>query len=213
MNSHQAIEHFKSECEKYYKYRVAFLRAESRSSLSVVRYPVFLDVNSLDDLPKKPGVVWIVRPSNWEGGDEFASAFKWNPVIVVNSPKRIAAFKRGSGRSINGRNALRHGRINWKETHDRFMNWWNDTISFSKSYSKSIEKINKKLCRKAWDETDDLREYVVNNHMCYSLTRPADGKGLFVSCAHHKHNLPFQTITIFNSVEELKSRYPFFQSV
>ncbi len=205
MRTEEALAEYEKEAEAYHRARLAVQRGEKAS----MRHPRRNPVQSLEDFPQKPKVVWIVRPPGYSGDDTLERAFHFDSIVCVSSSEGKLGFKRNSGRSIKGHNALRHGRINWPETHRRFSAWWKDSQHRIAEYERNLRALDDKWRRWVWDQNDAYRKYLLREGLWYALTRyPQSSRFRFsVACAHDKSALVDSEV--FENVEQLQKIFPF----
>ena len=210
MKISEALDLRRHEAEAYNRARVALMRGETVN----MRPPRYVHLSELEDYPPEPKVVWIVRVPGYVGdGTLAAGAYSWSRLIVVKSARGPEHFRRGSGRSTIGRNALRHGRINWAETVRRYEAWHGLVQSMSAAYNRAVKEIDDQWYHWSWEQTDGDRRYVQQGNFWYSLTAgPGMGTFTIVHCAHEKSDLYKSFSEIFKSPAKLASTYPFLAS-
>jgi len=194
------------EAEAYNRARVARMLGETVN----MRPPRYVCPSELEDYPPEPKVVWIVRAPGYVGdGTLDGGAYKWSPFIGVRSARGVELFRRGNGRSTIGRNALRHGRINWAETVRRYMTWDGIVQSMSADYSRAVQEIDDQWHRWSWEQTDGDRRYSKHGNFWYSMTT-APGMGAFtvVHRALEKSDL-YKSYPAILSPAKLALTYPF----
>ena len=135
MNIQQALEKYDSELGTW------TLEWVSTGKVKTRRPMISAAVHELDEYPAEPKLpVWIVRPPNFE---DSPCAINLGPLSKsIRVGKHV--FLRGNGRSAAGRNALRHGRVNWKETMQINDDHYYKVFALSKEYWNAIDEIDKK---------------------------------------------------------------------
>jgi len=205
VNMEQAIALYAEGAEIYHRARLAVLRGETLN----MRSPPVIDPRKLEGCPQKPKVVWILRPPGYSGRDEYGYISKFCRTVVVDSGDR---FKRHSGRSIKGRNTLRHGRVNWSETIRRYDTWEKESQEFASQFFKAIDEINDQWYRWVWDQNDEAREYVFHEGWWLALTRY---KSKAIPCsvteARDKSEMHRSRPELFRSFEAMLKSYPIFE--
>lgn len=135
MNIQQALEKYDSELGTWTLDWVSTGKVKTRRPM------ISAAVHELDEYPAEPKLpVWIVRPPNFE---DSPCAINLGPLSKsIRVGKHV--FLRGNGRSAAGRNALRHGRVNWKETMQINDDHYYKVFALSKEYWNAIDEIVKK---------------------------------------------------------------------
>ena len=136
MNITEALAEYDRQYGENAQARLEFLRG---TKVKIPRPTLHL-VHTLDGWPKVPEVAWIVRPPNFQGDTTIPSAILYGKAIMVGEK----VFRKGSGRAAAGRNALRHGRIDWAETRRRYGRWHMEVSQLSLDYNKAIREIEQK---------------------------------------------------------------------
>lgn len=159
-------------------------------------------VHTLDGWPKVPEVAWIVRPPNFQGDIKIPSAILYGKAIMVGEH----VFLKGSGRAAAGRNALRHGRIDWAETRRRYWRWYLKVDQLSLEYTKAIREIEQKWSLWFWNQEPFPRGCVQNGGSWYALTK--HDSSWVVHNSHLQENLHWAHPQIY-SLKDLLLQYPF----
>ena len=159
-------------------------------------------VHTLDGWPKVPEVAWIVRPPNFQGDTTIPSAILYGKAIMVGEH----VFLKGSGRAAAGRNALRHGRIDWAETRRRYGRWAMKTDQLSLDYNKAIREIEQKWSLWFWNQEPLPRGCVQSGSSWYALTK--HDSYWVVHNSHLQENLHWAHPQIY-SLKDLLLQYPF----
>ena len=205
MNREQAIALYAEGAEPYHRARLSVQRGEILN----MRSPPVIHPQKMDDYPQKPKLVWVLRPPGYSGRDEYDFISSFYSTVGVDSGDR---FKRGSGRSIKGRNTLRHGRLNWEETIRRYELWEKDVLEFTSYYWNAITEIDNKWYRWVWDQNDEAREYVFHEGWWLALTR---NKSKALPCsvteARDKSEMHRTRPMLFRSFEDMLKSYPIFE--
>ncbi len=162
----------------------------------------------LEEWPEVPEVAWIVRPPNFQGDTKIPSSILYGKSVTIGGK----VFLKGSGRAAAGRNALRHGRINWAETRLRYGLWAMETDQLSLAYNKTIREIERKWSLWFWNQNTFPRGCTQHGNSWYALTR--NGSGHFnVHNSNLQEDLHMARPEYFYSVASLLQQYPFLKTV
>jgi hypothetical protein len=183
--------------------RLAFLRGNKTG----IRRACPHLVHTLDEWPQVPKIAWIVRPPNFQGDDTIPSAILYEKAIMIGE----AVFLKGSGRAASGRNALRHGRIDWAETRRRYGCWHLEVDQLSKDYTKAIREIELKWSLWFWDQEPFPRGCIQHGGSWYALKK-TDSYWV-VHNSHLQENLHWARPEVFYSVAHMLQQYPFLKTV
>ncbi len=176
------------QCEKHYPSKFDVLTGASRST---VRLDLVV-ASDLDDYPAKPQVAWVIRPPGYNG-DGSAYPFGYDKFVKVGSDK----FRRGSGRSFAGRNALRHGRIRWAETMARVHRYRADVAAFQARLHAEQNVVLDKWDLWLWDKLEPYREYHHDGREWYALCRYPTG--WYTVCSGVDRGSLYQSLNVYRS--------------
>lgn len=203
MKMQEALAQYESDVEKFYR-----LRRNLQLGLNTERpgYYTYPPLTTLEDgPPQKPNPVWIVKPKDFTGKEQVA--YYGSRVKVGDQ-----FFYTGSGKAISGRNALRHGRINWPETEKLLKEWNEVSKKINEDYNNALAIIDQKWSKWAWDQGDESRVYIFENNEIYAITTYPGVAGFVVSNALKKEHLHRARPELFKTVSDLLKTYPNFKS-
>lgn len=204
MNITEALAEYDHQQGENAQARLEFLRG---TKVKIPRATPRL-IYHLDEWPKVPEVAWIVRPPNFQGDTKIPSAILYGKAIMVGEK----VFLKGSGRAAAGRNALRHGRIDWAETRRRYGGWAMKTDQLSLAYNKAIREIERKWSLWFWGQNPFPRECVQHGSSWYALTKN-NSAHFNVHNSHLREDLHCAHPEIFYSIASVLQVYPFLKTV
>lgn len=203
MNIIEALAEYDHKCGENAQARLDFLRGGKTN----IRRPTVPPVYSLDEWPGAPEVVWTVRPPNFQGSTTIPSSILHGKTVTLGEK----VFLKGSGRAASGRNALRHGRVNWFESRRRYGGWAVKTNQISKDYYKAIREIEQKWSLWFWNQNPFPRKCVQNGVSWYAVTKC--DTTYTVHNSHLQEDLHCAHPEIFHSVDSVLRSYPFLKAV
>jgi hypothetical protein len=207
MNTAEALAQYDSKAEAFHRARLTILQGGH----ATLRFPRQVLRKDLDGYPPAPKVVWIVRPPGYSGDGSLPhGAHKFSSRVAVNSAQGVLYFRGGSGRSTVGRNALRHGRINWAETVRRYSEWYDHSQALDMEFNRACQEIQDKWRLWVWEQTDEGRIYHQQGHLWYSLmAHYLPGAYATVHSAYEKADLYKGFAEHIASAARLTEVYPF----